>query len=45
MVLGQENVVRTLIALGATVDAEDNFKQTPLFDAAYFGNSVMHPMN
>ena len=37
---GHENVVATLIELGARVDAEDELEETPLFNAAFGGNSV-----
>ena len=35
--LGRVDVVRTLIELGARVDAVDDYKETPLFNAAYWG--------
>ena len=40
--LGREKVVRTLIELGAQVDAKDEYQETPLFNAAYLGKSVTH---
>lgn len=39
---GHEYVVRSLIELGATVNAEDKTKQTPLHLAAYNGKSFRH---
>lgn len=40
--LGNENVVRALVELGAKVDPEDESKRTPLHRAAYLGNSLIN---
>lgn len=40
--LGHDNIVRTLIELGAQVDAEDKNKRTPLHHAAALGKSITH---
>lgn len=40
--LGHENVTRTLIDLGAVVDSEDDYKETPLFNAASEGEAVTY---